>query len=468
MITWQDLEEIGEDKQARAAFVLRAINEHKSSELYKTAVDAEEYYKQLNPTIRRFQKKIYNLAGKAVPDIWAVNHKIASNFFNFAVTQENQYLLGNGVTFSNEMTKERLGSDFDNRVKDAGLYALIGGVSFTFFNLNHLEVFKVTEFAPLYDEETGALKAGVRFWQLAPEKPLRATLYELDGYTEYIRTSDEIFKEKADKAPYIQIMQRSKADGERIVDGRNYAGFPIVPLWGNDKKQSELVGKQNTIDAFDLMQSGFVNNVDEGNYIYWLIKNAGGMDDTDLAQFVERMKFVHAASVNAEAGNDVEARTIETPYGASTAVLAVLKQQLYEDFQCLNIANLSAASKTATEIRAAYQPLDSKCDAYEYQLVEYIKGLLELVGIDDAPTFKRSRIINQNEEIQTLLQCSQYIDSDTITQQICAVLGIADQYQDIIKKLTDEETERFNKQLEELNQNILNESEELQENRTEV
>lgn len=45
----------------------------------------------------------------------------------------------------------------------------------------------MTEFVPLHDEEDGALKAGIRFCQIAPDKPLRMTLYELDGYTEYIR-----------------------------------------------------------------------------------------------------------------------------------------------------------------------------------------------------------------------------------------------------------------------------------------
>ena len=42
------------------------------------------------------------------------------------------------------------------------------------------------EFAALQDEETSAIRAGVRFWQLADNKPLRATLYEEDGYTEYV------------------------------------------------------------------------------------------------------------------------------------------------------------------------------------------------------------------------------------------------------------------------------------------
>lgn len=49
----------------------------------------------------------------------------------------------------------------------------------------------MTEFVPLHDEEDDALKAGIRFCQIAPDKPLRMTLYELDGYTEYIPQEQE-------------------------------------------------------------------------------------------------------------------------------------------------------------------------------------------------------------------------------------------------------------------------------------
>ena len=70
-------------------------------------------------------------------------------------------------------------------LQKAGRYALIGGVSFGFWDYDNLKVYKLTEFAPLYDEEDGSLKAGIRFWRLAQNKPLRITLYEIDGYTEY-------------------------------------------------------------------------------------------------------------------------------------------------------------------------------------------------------------------------------------------------------------------------------------------
>ena len=200
--TYNDLLGIGENERDRMGFVLDAINEHKWSELYKTAYDAELYYKHQNPTIMRFQKFVYNQFGQKVPDVWSPNNKIASNWYNYFTVQKNSYLLGNGVTFGKDDTKKKLGKDFDKKVQDAATAASNGGIGFGFWNYDHLEVFKLTEFVPLYDEDDGGLKAGIRFWQIDDQKPLRATLYELDGYTDYIKREDEDVTILHDKRAY--------------------------------------------------------------------------------------------------------------------------------------------------------------------------------------------------------------------------------------------------------------------------
>lgn len=106
-----------------------------------------------------------------------------------------------------------------------------------------MEVYGASEFCPLYDEENGALMAGVRFWQIDHLKPLRATLFEPDGYTEYI-WDDNGGRELAAKRSYIIHTETSEADGTEIYDMENYPSFPVVPLWGSQKKQSELIGLQ--------------------------------------------------------------------------------------------------------------------------------------------------------------------------------------------------------------------------------
>ena len=113
MKTYQDLLQVGENERERMAFVLSAISEHKSSNDYLTAQTAELYYKHRNPTIMNFQKFIYNQMGKAVPDVWSANNKIASNWYNYFTTQAVQYLLGNGVSFGEDSTKEKLGKEKD-------------------------------------------------------------------------------------------------------------------------------------------------------------------------------------------------------------------------------------------------------------------------------------------------------------------------------------------------------------------
>ena len=442
MKSYQDLIAASENEAAKMAFVFAAITEHKGTEPYIIALDAEQYYRGLNPRITKYEKIIYDMRGDAHVDKWTPNHKIASNFFNFAITQENQYLLGNGATFTKDDTKAKLGNDFDTRLQDLGKKALVGGVAFGFFNLDHIDTFSLLEFVPLYDEENGALRAGIRFWQVSPDKPIRATLYEEDGYTDYLRANDKSAM-LHEKRPYKLKVRTSEADGEEIYDGENYPTFPIVPLWGNDKKQSELVGRQGTIDALDLLNSNLINNLDEANYIYWVLTNCGGMDDIDDAKFIEQLKTTHVAHADGDSGATAEAHTIEAPYQASESAIQTIQRRLYEDFMCLDVNSLSAANKTATEIKAAYQPLDSKCDMYEYCVIEFVQKILELAGIDDKVTFTRSKVVNKSDEINTLLAAQAYLDDETIVEQVCQILGIADKTDEIIRKRRTEEQSRF-------------------------
>ena len=442
MKSYQDLIAASENEAAKMAFVFAAITEHKGTTPYIIALDAEQYYRGLNPRITKYEKIIYDMRGDAHVDKWTPNHKIASNFFNFAITQENQYLLGNGATFTKDDTKAKLGDDFDTQLQDLGKKALVGGVAFGFFNLDHIDTFSLLEFVPLYDEENGELRAGIRFWQVSPDKPIRATLYEEDGYTDYLRANDKSAM-LHEKRPYKLKVRTSEADGEEIYDGENYPTFPIVPLWGNDKKQSELVGRQGTIDAFDLLNSNLVNNLDEANYIYWVLTNCGGMDEMDDAKFIEQLKTTHVAHADGDSGATAEAHTIEAPYQASESAIQTIQRRLYEDFMCLDVNSLSAANKTATEIKAAYQPLDSKCDMYEYCVIEFVQKILELAGIDDKVTFTRSKVINKSDEINTLLAAQAYLDDETIVEQVCQILGIADKTDEIIRKRRTEEQSRF-------------------------
>lgn len=434
MITYQDYQEVLE-RQSEALkldFILSAIASHKASDEFKIALDANEYDKQQNSTIMNYISYMYNTSGHKVVDFTASNNKICSNFFHRLNTQRNTYLLGNGVSFTDhkktiqnedgtettiDETKEKLGKRFDIDLKDGAYKALIHAVSFGFWNLDHLVFFTLDEFVPMWDEETGNLRGGIRFWQLQADKPLMVILYEEDGYTRYKKGKDDktlILVE--DKKSYIKKETKSEDGGVEKIEYSNYKSFPIVPLWGSKRRQSTLVGMKGQIDVYDLVKSGFANDLDDVAEIYWIIGGGGGMDNKDFSDFRRRLKLNHIASVDTE-NSSVTPQTIDIPYQARETFLSDIRNSIYEDFGGLDVHTISASS-TNDHIDAAYQPMDEEADDYEFQVTEFIQSILDLIGIEDNPVFKRNRISNQQEQTQMILSASEYLDSETILNKL--------------------------------------------------
>lgn len=449
MKTYQDFLEVAEKSdRERMEFVLSAINNHKDSDLYKQAVIAKEYDAHRNVTIANFQKLLYTLNGKAIPDNYSPNYKLRSNFFANFITQETQYLLGNGVTLKKGENKAKLGAGFDTRLQDAAHDALVGGVSYGFWNLDHLEVFDVTEFVPLLDEENGALRSGIRFWQVCTSKPLRATLFEPDGFTQYIRRSGEEMMILEPKRGYVAVEATSEIDGTELLAYQNYPGFPIIPMYGNRAKQSELVGQREAIDCYDLIKSGFANTVDDASVIYWTISNAGGMDEIDMARFKESMRRIGVGLVDDD-GAKAEAHTITIPVEAREALLSRISDDLYRDFQMLDVTKLQGGQKTATEINAAYQSMDNKVDQFEYCVIDFLQALFKIVGIEDEPSFTRSKVTNQLEQTQMVLLAANYLDDETILNKLPWLTQ--EEVAEILKRKAAEDIERSFEPLEMVN-----------------
>lgn len=417
MLTYQDWLAIGDSEEKKQDFIKKLIREHEGSEDYKTAKDAVEYDKRRNVTICNYRKWLIDAAGKYIPDDFTANYKLPSGFFPRFVTQLNQFQLGNGITLEHGENKQRLGKDFDVKMQKMGHTALVQGAAYGFWNLDRLEVFDVLEFAPLKDEENGEIRGGVRYWRLSTDKPLYITMYEEDGYSKYAEINSE-FVVVQEKTAYI-TERRVENSGEVVsMSGKNYSRFPIIPMYANEYHQSEIVGIRESIDCYDLIKSGFANDVDEATMVYWIITNAGGMDAKDVADFVRQLKMLHAATVDGDSGVDVKPHTSEAPYQARQSYLEQLKRDLYEDFQVVNVNELANGEKTATEITAAYEPMNTKADMFEGEILKFLYQLFEMLGIDDNPTFTRSMIINELEETQKVLSAAQYLDDETILKKL--------------------------------------------------
>ena len=452
--TYQDYEEAIKTGSV-AAFLADVIAEHRSTKLYKTATIADAYNKQLNVTIMNFTKKLYSMDGSELVDFTASNTKICSNFFHRLNSQRCSYSLGNGVSYvdptgdnsKSDEIKKKLGLDADYQIYQAAYKALIHGVSFVFLNMDKIHVFPITEFAPLYDEETGALRAGVRFWRVAKDKPLNVVFYEKEGYSRYKAEnvgSDSALKLVENRRSYKQTYTYTPIDGYEIIDGENYSDFPIVPMWGSEKHQSTLVGMRGAIDSYDLIKCGFADDLKDVALIYWIVNGAANMTDDELSHMRDRILFNHIAYVDEDAGS-IQPHTQDVPYTSRDVFLNRTRSDLYEDFAALDVHTVSAGA-TNDHIDMAYQSKDEEAAEFEHQIAVALRGVLALLDIEATPVFKRMKVSNQMEQVQMVAMESQWLDQETILHMLPNVKE--DQIPEIMERLAEMEQDMFNKMAE--------------------
>lgn len=417
-MTYQDFtKEIGNIGVTNA--VKSAVDSWKNGALYKTAVDADCYDRHKNITLAtvgamkaEVGKRLYGTTGDDAKS------EISSNFFHRLNTQRCNYLLGNGLSFPEKEIGGRFGAKFDTAVKDIAYKALIHGVCFGYWS-DKLYCFEVTEFAPLWDEETGVLMAGVRFWQIAANKPTYYVLYEVDGYTKFT-DKDGVMRLTDEKRGYIQITSKSEVDGEMIVGEQNYSALPVIPMWGSKLHQSTLIGLRSAIDAYDIVNSGFADDLNEMQEIFWILQNYGGMNQDDLTKFFRRLKWFKVAEMDTSDSGTITPYKQEVPYQSRQIFLDNIRKQMYEGFGALDVHQLSAGS-TNDHIDAAYQPLDEEADDLEFQVIEFVQQLGALLGIEEekcTPQFKRNRISNQSEQVAMIVQEAAWLDEETIIKKL--------------------------------------------------
>ena len=120
-----------------------------------------------------------------------------------------------------------------------------------------------------------------------------------------------------------------------------------------------------------------------------------------------------------------------------------LEQQLFNDFMALKVTDIAAGSVTATQIQAAYEPITQKTDLFENQVTLFIMRLLRLIGIDDKPTYTRSKIVNVDSDINTILTAAPYLTDEYVTEKILTLLGDADMIDTVLQQKAREQANRF-------------------------
>ena len=423
-ITWQDCL-ASED---RGALLLKAVGQYKSSRGFLHALEANSYFRGENTrvarkTILRARKtETRDRQGRrrvraATEDV--VGNRIGSSFLFRFVTQQNQFLLSEGVSLPMDV-KSRLGADFDHQLERLGECALLHGCAWGYWNTDHLEVLEAAKnslsgFFPLLDEMTGEAMLGVQFWQIAPERPMYLRIFSEEGVTLCRRERGELITVSPCQ-PYRRTL-RQDVLGQTIDGEPGYGRLPLIPLRANPEGRSEMTPAiRAKIDAYDSILSDFADNLDRANDVYWVLNNFGGtMDEVaELLEQINRLKAVANIADGSGHASTAEPRTIEVPYEARRVALDLLEHALYQDYMALDMSALTGSSLTNVAIRVSTSSMNLKADRYEWQVRQFMTDLLDLIGCPCRDiTFRRQTIANESETVADIAAMRQDIDHET-------------------------------------------------------
>ena len=424
---WLDTPEAERPELAR-----QIVQGYKASAEFAAGLTAAEYFAGDNTAIRgkrvlkatTITKKDDRGRTQKVPAAQEiVGNQIRSNFFFRAVVQQCQYLLGNGVTLETPEQKMRLGLSFDKAVEQLGESALLNGVAWGYWNLDHIEPISAVKdalsgFVALLDEMTGFPMVGLQFWQLSADKPQYLRIFEPDGVGTWRYVDGKLMPYEEKRAYKLRVTRDSVGVTEMV--GENYGVLPVIPFYGNTLRVSELTPAiKSKIDLYDVILSDFGDNLERANDIYWVLNNFGGTTSeiADMLEEIHRLKVVCNFSDGTGGGSTATAQTMEVPHEARRVALELLRKELYSDFMALDMDELTGGSLTNVAIEAARTNLDLKADRFEWQAFAFVQAVLRLIGIEtEVIRFKRQALVNRSETVQDIVAMREDIDRETALQ----------------------------------------------------
>jgi hypothetical protein len=110
----------------------------------------------------------------------------------------------------------------------------------------------------------------------------------------------------------------------------------------------------------------------------------------------------------------------------------------------LDTENIASGAVTATQIEAAYEPLNEKCDDFESCVGDFIQGILRAAGIEgETFSFTRSAMVNRSEEIQNIVTAAPHLSEEYATRKILEILGDIDKAEEVLNAIKANEGERL-------------------------
>ena len=405
--------------------LVKKVDAFHQSEEYQFMQYGVDYYRNRNTAIMERKKEYYVEGLGVTANPYAANHKLPSGFFRKIVDQKVQYLLGNGLTFA-EDNKEALDDYFkhglDEFVIDAGTEASKKAVAYAYAYKDNgklkFTLIPSEQVTPILDDNDD-LRAFIRRF----EKDDKDVLIYVDDteVTRWEKKKSEADDKYTETGTYGHFSIINTFNGEQIgePEAHAFSRVPLIPLYNNKERVSDLYGVKPHIDIYDLINSDFANNIDDMQDAYFELKGFSG-DTNQIKTFMEQLKQMKAVPTPMEGG--VEAKQLEIPVEARSTYLQILEHNIYKDSMSVDVSKISGGSVTNVVIKAMFTDLDLKADQFESETRKFLYNLLDFINENDSKnfdrefSFERSMIMNKSEVTENVIKLIGILSDETIRE----------------------------------------------------
>jgi len=406
---------------------IKQLNDHvqafQDSEMYDYMTYGHDYYRNRNTAIMDRTKEYYveGLGVKANP--FAANHKLPSGYFKKVVDQKVQYLLGNGIVFDSN-DPEQLDVYFKHGISefitDAGTLTSKKAVAYAYAYKDNGQL-KFTllpseQVTPIYDDRDELDSIIRRFDEGDTKVMLHITDTEIIRYEK--REKNKEFEAAAIYGHYNKIQE---FNGQQVgePEPHSFSRLPVIPLYNNKERISDLYPIKQHIDVYDLINSDFANNIDDMQDAFFELKGFDG-DSTKLAEFVQQLKQIKSVPTPAEGG--ITPHQLQVPVKARSTFLELLEHNIYKDSMSVDVSKISGSSITNVVIKAMFTDLDLKADQFESEMRKFMYQLIDFINANDSKTFdkefkfERSTIMNRAEMTKSITKLNGILSQETIRE----------------------------------------------------
>ncbi len=384
----------------------------------------QAYYLNDN-TIKRWpgMDELRNKAAQQANPLRNADFRIPHNWHQLLVNQKAAYLFTFPPTFDaaddalNERITEVLGESFQRECKDLCAEASNTGVAWLHCWVDDKGQFRyadvpAAQIVPVYSGGIAEeLEAVLRVYKDRDDDAEEITKYEI-----WTDREAAFYQKRGEHDVDVMLL----ADSGTNVITHDMGYVPFIPFYNNGSRRGDLPMYKELIDQYDLVVSGYANDLQDIQEIIFVIRNYGG---EDLNTFLTDLKQYKAIKVDGDtAAGGVETMRIEIPVEARVKFLEILKRQIFISGQGVDPDPQNFGNASGVALKYLYSLLEIKAGLLETEFRagfgQFLRLIFHYLGVAEdtkvTQTFIRNQIQNDLETAQIARDSAAIISQKSI------------------------------------------------------